>query len=206
MLPPYLTDAEVAEICRPRKQGAAQIKFLRALGLKVTRRADGTPLVWRDSWEDWRVCALPWATLQPEQEPQARTLPRWADTPLGQWQARQRDNRAIANDWKVPPLTRQQMRARTMELSEKRAALVRFHAAKRRCAKLQRTPPWADMKAIREFYVLARALSVETGIEHHVDHDIPLQGTQVSGLHVPANLQILTGVENSRKRNKFEPC
>lgn len=47
MFPPYLTDAEIAEICRPRTQGAAQIRYLRALGLKVARRADGTPLVWR---------------------------------------------------------------------------------------------------------------------------------------------------------------
>lgn len=45
--PPYLTDAEIAEICRPRKQGAAQIRYLRSLGIKVARRADGTPLVWR---------------------------------------------------------------------------------------------------------------------------------------------------------------
>lgn len=47
MLPPYLTDAEIADICRPRTQGAAQIRYLRSLGLKVERRADGTPLVWR---------------------------------------------------------------------------------------------------------------------------------------------------------------
>ncbi len=45
--PPYLTDTEIAEICRPRTQGAAQIRYLRSLGLKVARRADGTPLVWR---------------------------------------------------------------------------------------------------------------------------------------------------------------
>jgi hypothetical protein len=45
--PPYLTDAEISEICRPRKQGAAQIRYLRSLGIKVERRADGTPLVWR---------------------------------------------------------------------------------------------------------------------------------------------------------------
>ena len=49
--PPYLTDDEIFEICRPRRQGAAQIKFLRSLGLKVARRADGTPLVWRHDIE-----------------------------------------------------------------------------------------------------------------------------------------------------------
>lgn len=45
--PPYLTDDEIFEICRPRRQGAAQLRFLKALGIKAVRRADGTPLVWR---------------------------------------------------------------------------------------------------------------------------------------------------------------
>lgn len=40
--------------------------------------------------------------------------------------------------------------------------------------------------------------------EEVADHDIPLQGKRVSGLHVANNLQILTGSENSRKRNHFE--
>lgn len=46
-LPPYLTDEELYEICRPRRQGAAQIRYLRSLGIKVHKRGDGTPLVWR---------------------------------------------------------------------------------------------------------------------------------------------------------------
>ena len=45
--PPYLTDDEIFEICRPRRQGAAQLRFLQSLGIKAVRRADGTPLVWR---------------------------------------------------------------------------------------------------------------------------------------------------------------
>lgn len=45
--PPYLTDAEIAEICRPRTQGAAQLRYLRSIGVKVRARADGSPLVWR---------------------------------------------------------------------------------------------------------------------------------------------------------------
>jgi hypothetical protein len=47
MMLPYLSDAEIADICRPRKQGAAQVRYLRSLGITVHRRADGTPLVWR---------------------------------------------------------------------------------------------------------------------------------------------------------------
>lgn len=45
--PPYLTDEEIFEICRPRRQGAAQLRYLQAIGIKAHRRADGTPLVWR---------------------------------------------------------------------------------------------------------------------------------------------------------------
>lgn len=68
MLPPYLTDAEIADICRPRTQGAAQIRYLRSLGLKVERRADGTPLVWRADVERRSApagAALPSASNEP---------------------------------------------------------------------------------------------------------------------------------------------
>lgn len=49
---PYLTDEELAEICRPLTQGAAQIRYLRdVLKLPVVRRLDGTPLVKRCDWD-----------------------------------------------------------------------------------------------------------------------------------------------------------
>lgn len=78
--------------------------------------------------------------------------------------------------------------------------------AKRRAAKMLRTPAWLNstqLKAIREFYRLASELSITTGIPHHVDHIVPLRGKSVSGLHVPWNLQILTASENSAKNNRF---
>lgn len=72
----------------------------------------------------------------------------------------------------------------------------------RRSAKLQRTPAWADMAAIKAFYVAAALLTAETGIPHEVDHFYPLQGKQVSGLHVEGNLQILTRRANRAKHNR----
>jgi excisionase family DNA binding protein len=68
----------------------------------------------------------------------------------------------------------------------------------------ERMPPWADGKAIRALREEARRLTRETGIVHHVDHEIPLQGEFVSGLHVETNMQILTGADNLRKKNRFE--
>ncbi len=130
---------------------------------------------------------------------------RFEDTPLGRWQDRQRALKAAAPPHPQPPKqTKADRRAITELRAEDRAALVRYHAAKRRAARLRRTPIWADQNAIRALYAAARALTRSTGVEHHVDHDVPLQGRLVSGLHVHHNLQILTGRENSRKKNRFE--
>lgn len=79
--------------------------------------------------------------------------------------------------------------------------------AKRNAAKMKRTPEWlteSDNVAINDVYAQARLLTKETGIEHHVDHIVPLQGSLVSGLHVPWNLQVLTAKENMQKNNSFE--
>jgi hypothetical protein len=73
---------------------------------------------------------------------------------------------------------------------------LRNRSAKDRADRLHRTPPWADLEAIKEFY-----MNCPSG--HHVDHIIPLNGKTVSGLHVLENLQYLPAAENIRKKNKF---
>jgi hypothetical protein len=80
--------------------------------------------------------------------------------------------------------------------------------AKRRAAKMQRTPNWLTeehRKQIEHIYLEAKMREIETGVRHHVDHIIPLQGKLVSGLHVPNNLCVIPATENIRKRNYYQP-
>jgi len=83
---------------------------------------------------------------------------------------------------------------------------VNARNAKRRSAKLQRTPPWLTAEHLAEIeahYALAKEAERITGEPHHVDHIIPLRGRRVSGLHVPWNLQVLPASTNIRKSNKW---
>lgn len=50
-LPPFLTDEEIAAATAPLTQGAARIKFLAGLGLKVRAKPNGQPLVGRAEFE-----------------------------------------------------------------------------------------------------------------------------------------------------------
>lgn len=74
-----------------------------------------------------------------------------------------------------------------------------------RANKDRRMPVWADRAKIEQVYQCAQNLSKSSGVEQCVDHIVPLAGRLVSGLHVDANLQILTRPENSRKSNNFDP-
>ena len=53
-----------------------------------------------------------------------------------------------------------------------------------------------DMDEIQEFY-----RNCPEG--HHIDHIVPLNGKNVSGLHTVSNLQYLPATENLRKSNMF---
>lgn len=76
------------------------------------------------------------------------------------------------------------------------------HAARKKAIK-RATPFWADKQLIEDIYKKAAFISMTTKIAHHVDHIIPIQGKNVSGLHVPYNLQILTASQNCSKQNKM---
>lgn len=125
------------------------------------------------------------------------------------WTAANREQRrAIEYSWrarnpdKVKAMGARAGAAWSKKNSGKRNAMT----MKRVAAKRQRTPQWADLQAIEAFYVEAARLSRETGVPHEVDHIVPLQGAEVSGLHVEYNLQIITRTENRSKHNRMVPA
>lgn len=81
--------------------------------------------------------------------------------------------------------------------------LSTFHKAKRRATKRQATPSWVELEDIKLLYLEARNLTLSTGIQHHVDHIIPLTNNNVCGLHCLSNLQILSAKDNAEKYNKL---
>jgi hypothetical protein len=85
--------------------------------------------------------------------------------------------------------------------------LINSYTKKRRADQLQRTPKWltdVDFERIQNEYKLAAFLTKLTGTSWHVDHILPLQGKNVSGLHVPSNLRVVIAAENVKKGNKYE--
>jgi hypothetical protein len=98
---------------------------------------------------------------------------------------------------------RERGRILSIEYNKANKETCNANSAWRRASQRQQTPTWANRKAIAEFYKLARKLTEETGVPHHVDHIIPLLGENVSGLHVENNLRVITAYENLSKSNKL---
>lgn len=88
------------------------------------------------------------------------------------------------------------MRKRAVCRYKEDPSIAKFYGRTGKKKIRQATPKWADLEAIKLFYLVC-----PKGMT--VDHIIPLKGKNVSGLHVLENLQYLTARENSKKHNKF---
>jgi len=106
--------------------------------------------------------------------------------------ARQQRQRRLRNPEPIRALERKHGRLKRQRHPERKNAEVR----RRQTAKIQRTPPWADLKGIQWFYE-----DCPEGYE--VDHVAPLRGKNVCGLHILSNLQYLPKEENRLKGCKF---
>jgi hypothetical protein len=77
----------------------------------------------------------------------------------------------------------------------KNAGKIRARNIMQKLNRSRRIVPWTEKEAIDTFYH-------NCPIGYHVDHILPLQGKEVSGLHVLANLQYLPARDNMSKGNK----
>lgn len=112
-------------------------------------------------------------------------------------------------EWRKNNPNRQSIREAKKLYKENNPGKVRADTVKRRTAKLNRTPAWLtvdDHWMIEQAYELAALRTKMFGFSWHVDHVLPLQAKAVSGLHVPINLQVIPGVENVRKANRYLPA
>jgi hypothetical protein len=94
---------------------------------------------------------------------------------------------------------------RMKEWRKANMARMAAHVARRNATKVRATPAWANPEKIQALYDAARAMSMLTGRPHHVDHIVPLHSKKVCGLHCEDNLQILLGLDNQSKSNRFDP-
>lgn len=100
---------------------------------------------------------------------------------------------------------RERLNARALVYAKQNPQVYAARAMMRIAIKKKATPPWSETEKIVTLYEQAAQLRNETGIAWHVDHIVPLNSPTVCGLHVFANLQVITATKNLSKSNTYWP-
>lgn len=124
------------------------------------------------------------------------------------WDERHRQNqreryRVRANEWYWA--NRERALQKRSEWKRENRAAANAIGAKRKSAKLLRTPVWfGELYEFvwQEAHRLSRLRAAVTGFKWAVDHMEPLQGSDVSGLHVWNNCQVIPERLNLHKQNR----
>ncbi len=138
-----------------------------------------------------RAIKKAWRCAHPEKQEAARKAWRAAN--------RERERATDRARYAANP-TKESLRSREWQAANPEVTAARN--ASRKARKLQATPAWANEFFIAEAYHLAKLRTKLTGIEHHVDHRVPLKSKIVCGLHNEFNLRVIPAVENLSKGNR----
>lgn len=115
--------------------------------------------------------------------------------------------KARASKEKYAVANRAKKNAQAREYQKENPHMGLASVRKRQAAKQLRTPPWFNAEHLwmtQEAYALAKMREKVFGFKWHVDHIVPLRGANVSGLHVPWNLQVIPAKLNWQKGNRWQ--
>lgn len=120
------------------------------------------------------------------------------------WQRKNKDKLSAASKRYYYKNVEQKREAARL-YSKENPDVVNSAHARYRAAKRSAIPVWSNKERCREIYREAARLTEETGVQHEVDHIVPLRSKIVCGLHVESNLQIIHKIDNIRKGNRHWP-
>lgn len=95
--------------------------------------------------------------------------------------------------------------ARSVEINRRRPGYRAAREAMRRAKGTGTAIAKHFAKEIQEIYLDAALKTQLEGVKYQVDHIVPINHPLVCGLHVPANLQVMTGEANLEKSNTYDP-
>lgn len=142
--------------------------------------------------ESYKASARAWKEKNPERFKAMRARERAAN--------REKIREISRADWLKHNAKR---KAAKVAYRAKFPELGAHHCRLRQTRKQKATPSWADLDAIKAVYKRAAELRRTTGEDWHVDHEIPLKHPLVCGLHVPANLRVISAAANQSKGNRL---
>lgn len=95
---------------------------------------------------------------------------------------------------------RDSVRQASARWSAKNPQIRNYRESLRRAKKKNATPKWLTPEQLNDI----KDIYLKCPEGHEVDHILPLQGKEISGLHVPWNLQYLPSLENRIKGNRLK--